>query len=758
MRLTRLLSTLMIPSLAATGLLTWDTDGTDGPTTTSGNGTWNLSGITWNDGTASRAWQPDSDARFAPGPGVVSRVGIGGDLVAAGSVSVSGEGTTVLEGALGNLSARAVEVRTTGAGKLAVIGASSTQGALASFVVANDASLYLSGSSLATSLQVEGDGNSENRGALRLDEGSALTGPVALTGNATIGSSSTGTISGQISGAFGVSRSAVGAGTLVLGGSNTFTGGFTSTRGIVRTGQDDAFGSGPVVLAGTLTSTGTAPRAFDNAVDLTASTTFGDAAAPGALHFTGAVTIAADTTLTTVAPLHLERAALSGAVTHAGAGALEIGTIDVTADARIDGAALTIPETGLTIDTGDHTVTLNAPLSGTGRVTKTGTGVLRIVGANASSEGIDVLAGSVELFPFGPGLPDDLQVYPSGDSITFGGSAPAGYRGALASLLAPVAPGFRFVGDSRVGPGTLPAEQQNHGGHSSFSTWDIERNLDGLATETFAQYGGTDRDPHGGHWLTGLDAPLTYSVPGRGSFTYGPRAALSPDVVLLLVGANDLFRLNWDQQTDADGNVARRHYRDLLDKLTTMLPDADIFAGAVTPYNNASTSAENRRVAAYNAMIAELVAEAAAAGEKVHLVDLNTGYTGGFVDTLHPDAAGYGWMARQWQAAMMSELARPAVEPLEVNASVSSRCAGGKAVLAVKTPNLSDAPVSITYESAFGTKSFPDVQPGDNAFHAFSTRVTELPAGELTVTMTANVEGQPITTISVVESPARSCD
>ena len=78
-------------------------------------------------------------------------------------------------------------------------------------------------------------------------------------------------------------------------------------------------------------------------------------------------------------------------------------------------------------------------------------------------------------------------------------------------------------------------------------------------------------------------------------------------------------------------------------------------------------------------------------------------------------------------------------------------------MLAVKTPNLSDVPVSITYESEFGTKSFANVQPGDNAFHAFSTRLAQFPSGELKVTLTSVVEGQPVTTISVVEFSARSC-
>ena len=488
-----------LPLGVAASPLTWDTVPGDGGTTTSGSGTWDLSESSWNDGHDSGPWRNGAEARFAPEADGVSWITVGDDPVQASSVSVGGQGTAVLRGALKNLSTPELKVQSTGAGKLALINASSESGALAATTVADGATLYMSNSTVQTSLRVSGPGNSENRGALRIEDGSILRGQVQLTGPTTIGSG--------------------------------------SGRG-----------------------------------------------------------------------------------------------------------------------------TIEAALSGAQPLTKIGSGEIRLSGPTSIQGPVDVQAGTLQLGAAAR-LPKDLQIYPLGDSITYGYPAPGGYRSPLASLLSPAARNLELVGDSQVNPGDLPAEQRSHGGHSSYSTWDIERNLAGLDTETFAQYGDTSRDPHGGHWLTGLDKPLTYTVPGQGTFTYGPRPALDPDVILLLVGTNDVFRLGWDQEVDGGVTVARRHYEAMLAKLTAMRPKAHVLAATITPYNNAANSPENQRVAAYNTMVADVVSEYRDDGARVRLVDLNTGYTSGFADDLHPDAAGYRWMATMWEAALVSELGRPTTEP-----------------------------------------------------------------------------------------------
>lgn len=508
----------VLSTVAATGGLTWDTQPGDGATITTGSGTWSLSTTTWNNGADTGAWTNGSDARFAPGAGEVPRITIGTDALQANSVTVGGAGTTVFQGNRANLSTPQLDVEATGAGKLAILSASSADGAIEQTTVAPGASLYLSATALRTAITVSGQGNTERRGALRIDDNSTLSGSVSLGGATTIGvSRGSGTVSGPISGPFRVSRAAVGDGTLLLTGQNSFSGGFTSTRATVRAGNDDAFGSGSLTIRGTLTSIGSAPRSFANPLSISGRVVFGDAANAGALGFSGAATIPVGAALTTNAPVHLERATLGGDMTHAGAATLSFGRLEAGALAELGGAALFVPVTGTTIDTADHTVTLSAPLTGSGTVTKTGTGTLRVNASSTFSGEIDVQAGAVEFVGSGQQLPAGLQIYPSGDSIAYGGSAPAGYRSPLMSMLASSAPDFRFVGDSQEAPGSLPVEQRSHGGHASYSTWDIERNLDGLSTETFAQYGASERDPHGGHWLTGLSEPLTYTVPNRGT-------------------------------------------------------------------------------------------------------------------------------------------------------------------------------------------------------------------------------------------------
>lgn len=93
----------------------------------------------------------------------------------------------------------------------------------------------------------------------------------------------------------------------------------------------------------------------------------------------------------------------------------------------------------------------------------------------------------------------------------------------------------------------------------------------------------------------------------------------------------------------------------------------------------------------------------------------------------------------------------------DVEISVASRCAAGKNQLTITTLNTDGVPVSVSYESDFGTKAFAGVQPGKNAFHAFTTRLAQLPAGEVTVTTSAQVEGLTVTDTKVIEYAAASC-
>lgn len=91
-------------------------------------------------------------------------------------------------------------------------------------------------------------------GALRLDGGSIVTGTVAMSANAAIGSTGTGTVSGVVSGGFTLSKR--GAGTLTLSGANNYSNGTIldgASGSILVLGNATAAGSGAITwAAGTL--------------------------------------------------------------------------------------------------------------------------------------------------------------------------------------------------------------------------------------------------------------------------------------------------------------------------------------------------------------------------------------------------------------------------------------------------------------------------------------------------------------------------
>ena len=230
----------------------------------------------------------------------------------------------------------------------------------------------------------------------------------------------------------------------------------------------------------------------------------------------------------------------------------------------------------------------------------------------------------------GPTLPPGLQVMPLGDSITFGSSGGnAGYRGPLYNLLSPYAANFKFIGTSKLQPGSLPSapiDQRSHEGHSSYTIDDISNNLDGFDNTRFLLYGGAERDPNGGYWLTG----------GNGT----GRDPMVPDIITLMIGTNDL-----DDQTGL-----KTRLQNLVSKITTLRPAAKLFVAKITP------RLDHPFVNSYNDIVASVVAESRAAGKNLYLVDLNTNFPANGLrpDGLHPNDTGFEWMANQWHEAILA--------------------------------------------------------------------------------------------------------
>ena len=75
----------------------------------------------------------------------------------------------------------------------------------------------------------------------------------------------------------------------------------------------------------------------------------------------------------------------------------------------------------------------------------------------------------------------------------------------------------------------------------------------------------------------------------------------------------------------------------------------------------------------------------------------------------------------------------PAAE-LKLDPVASARCIAGKAYLTVTVQNQDDLPAAVSISSAFGAKQFASVAVGKYAAHAFTTRLVDLPAGQVTIT------------------------
>jgi len=232
------------------------------------------------------------------------------------------------------------------------------------------------------------------------------------------------------------------------------------------------------------------------------------------------------------------------------------------------------------------------------------------------------------------GSPATLQVWPLGDSITFGyNGTNAGYRGPLYNLLKRAAPGWRYVGTSVEGSVTapvdpLPASQWHNEGHGSYTINDINNNLDGLDLTEFNLYGEAYRDPKGGHWLDGIPSGAH------------ARPALYPDIILLMVGTNNA--------TDADRTAVRDQLHALITKITTMRPAAKLIVAQITPSDRPNN-------VSYNATVAREVELFKATGNQVSLVDMYTKFPsdGLYGDGVHLIDKGFAFMAQQWRDAIV---------------------------------------------------------------------------------------------------------
>jgi lysophospholipase L1-like esterase len=192
-----------------------------------------------------------------------------------------------------------------------------------------------------------------------------------------------------------------------------------------------------------------------------------------------------------------------------------------------------------------------------------------------------------------------VRVMPLGDSITEGTQVPGGYRIGLWQRLAQGGYRIDFVGSQVNGPGNLG--DHDHEGHPGWRIDQIDANINGWLSRT------------------------------------------TPRTVLLHIGTNDILQ-NYNVSS------APNRLSTLIDKITNVAPNADVFVATIIPLSNANQEAAGRN---FNAAVPGIVQSKANAGKRVHLVDMHAALTTrDLIDGIHPTANGYDKMAATWYAAL----------------------------------------------------------------------------------------------------------
>ncbi|MFC7483677.1 ricin-type beta-trefoil lectin domain protein [Luedemannella flava] len=141
-----------------------------------------------------------------------------------------------------------------------------------------------------------------------------------------------------------------------------------------------------------------------------------------------------------------------------------------------------------------------------------------------------------------------------------------------------------------------------------------------------------DHEGHPGWRIDQIDANIS-----RWLGSYQPRT------VLLHIGTNDVLQ-NYNV-SGAPGRLST-----LIDRITSAVPNADVFVATIIPLSNYG---QEQAARTFNATIPGIVQSKVSAGKRVHLVDMHSALTtADLIDGIHPTATGYDKMAATWYAAL----------------------------------------------------------------------------------------------------------
>jgi hypothetical protein len=162
--------------------------------------------------------------------------------------------------------------------------------------------------------------------------------------------------------------------------------------------------------------------------------------------------------------------------------------------------------------------------------------------------------------------------------------------------------------------------------------------------------------PHNHDGFSGYNIDMTQGRPGISPFFPGDITTYKPNLVLLMIGTNDV--------DTGEPTIPDRLGR-LIDSMLMPDPKLLLVVAQIVPQQipEAGPDTKNMQVQAYNAAIPGVVKTRTDAGKHVAIVDMYGAFTANpnfstvlLNDRLHPNNAGYAVMADTWYAAIRQYL------------------------------------------------------------------------------------------------------